>query len=416
MAGRASTAFAYGLGTGVLGVATLISVPAIIFSSDLDTWGTIAAGQAVGVIAAAVAAWGWGITGPALIAQSPTAGRRLEYVESLKARLILTPVLLAMSIGFIVLFSSASFRLAGALGCLTTGLVALTANWYFVGESSPWKLFWLETAPRATSTFLAAVLMRLGTSAEVGLVIICTGIVAAVILSSLYIFHSTSASKSPQLGLPLSIGRILKKQGHGVVTNLGSALYMSLPVIVLSLMAPRHLPHFAVLDKTYKQFFTAFSPVLNVLQGWVPRAQGGALMQRIKIAVLAATACAGVFIVGFTFLGSALLAWLSDFSASFTVLETLLTASVVGVGLVELVVTRACMTAIGKIRVAARATLIGSVLGLVAVAVLAPQFGPSGALAGVLGGLGVRVGYQLASIRGHSRPQRSQARMDRNAA
>ncbi len=413
MGGRASTAFAYGLGTGILGLATLISVPAIIFSSGLDTWGAIAAGQAVGVIVAAVAVWGWGVTGPTLIAQSSVAARRTEYAESLKARLILTPVLLLMGIGFIALFSGSGFSLAAALGCLTTGLIALTANWYFVGTASPWKLFWLETAPRAASTFLAALVMRLGTSAEVGLSIICAGMVGAIVLSSLYILRSTLAAKDPQLR-PQPIWRVLKKQGHGVVTNLGAALYMSLPIIVLGVVAPQHLPHFAVLDKTYKQFFTVFSPVLNVLQSWVPRAQGDALMHRVKVAMLVAAGCAGVFSFCFSFLGSALLAWLSDYTASFTLLEILLTAFVVGVGLVEFVLARACMTALGKIRIVARATVVGSVFGLIAVALLTPQFGPSGALVGVLAGFGIRVAYQLTNVYGVNRSKWNDARKDRN--
>lgn len=415
MAGRTSTVFAYGLGTGMLGLSSIISVPAIIFSSDLDTWGTIAAGQAVGVIIAAVAVWGWGVTGPTLIAQSSLAVRRVEYAESLKARLILTPVLFAVGIGFIALFSKSGFSLVAALGCLSTGLVALTANWYFVGDSSPWKLFWLETAPRATSTFVAAAVMRLGASAEVGLLMICAGIVGATALSSLYIFHSTSAAKSQQLR-PQSMRAVLINQGHGVLTNLSAALYMSLPIIIMSMIAPQHLPHFAVLDKTYKQFSTGFSPILNILQGWVPRAQGEALLHRVKVAVLISGGSAGVFIFGFTLWGSPLLIWLANYTASFTILETLLTASVVGIGLVEIVLARACMTALGKIGIVAKATLVGSLFGLIAVTFLSPQLGAAGALAGVLTGLGIRVAYQLTSLLKVNRSWKNEDRVEKTVS
>lgn len=391
-----STIFAYGLGIALLGVSSIIAIPAMISSTNLDTWGAIATGQAVGAVVAVVGTWGWGMAGPTVIAQSSLAARRTEYVESLRARLVLVPLLVAGGVGLTAFTSGSSFPLA-ALGCLSTGLIGLTANWYFIGEGRPWILFGLETAPRAATTFLAAFAMISGTSAAVGLLIMCAGVVGASAISSIYIMRSTADGISSQPH-KRSIRVILLDQLPGVLTNLTVTVYTSLPIIILSLLAPQYLGHFAILDKSQRQLSTAFSPLLNVLQGWVPRAPAGELLRRIRAAILLTTGFAVIFTFGFSLAGEPFLAWLANHTTSFGFTEIFLTGVVVALNMLELVLARACMIPLGEIKRVATVTVVGSVLGLVAVAALTPSLGTLGALLGVAFGLSVRSAYQLHRI------------------
>lgn len=114
----ASTAIGYGLSMIMLALASLMVIPALIRASGDTAYGALSAGQVIGSVGAVVIGYGWGMSGPAIIARADADGRRAEYVEALRARLFLcVPVCLACCVIGAVLAGS-GLRGFGAIGAL----------------------------------------------------------------------------------------------------------------------------------------------------------------------------------------------------------------------------------------------------------------------------------------------------------
>jgi hypothetical protein len=94
-----------------------------------DASAAIATGQAVGAV---LIAYGWIVSGPAAVARADAVGRRTEYLESLRTRLVICVPVAAACALVAVLVVRTGQDLA-ALGSVSTATIGLTASWYFVG-------------------------------------------------------------------------------------------------------------------------------------------------------------------------------------------------------------------------------------------------------------------------------------------
>jgi len=62
----------------LLGIASLIIIPEMISVEGGRAWGSIAVGQAWGGVGAIIIAYGWHVSGPALVAQGDASSRRRD--------------------------------------------------------------------------------------------------------------------------------------------------------------------------------------------------------------------------------------------------------------------------------------------------------------------------------------------------
>ena len=90
----------YALNTVVLGIASLLLIPALITTTGVGPWASIAVGQSLGGLAGIVVGFGWGIVGPGYVANAGAEERTARYMESLAVRSILLvavlPILLVL--------------------------------------------------------------------------------------------------------------------------------------------------------------------------------------------------------------------------------------------------------------------------------------------------------------------------------
>lgn len=384
--------FGYALSMILLAVASLVAIPALIRASGDAAWGAIAVGQSIGAVAAVGVAYGWSMSGPAEVARGTADDRLIEYFSSLKVRLtLLLPVLLG-AVGVALLLAPTRKDLA-ALGAVTATLAGLTANWFFVGLARPYVLLLLETLPRVAGTTIGIVLMFGGADAWVGLACQGIGFVAAFAAATAWILAFLRRSGASADGAP-GLAALLKQRGDGLVSALGSAAYVAAPILIVSVVAPGVQAMYALVDKFQRQVSVAAGPAVTVLQGWVPR--GRPMARRAQVGLLV---CTGLALLGWGILiliGRTVLGWLGagELHPSWPIV--VLMGAFVAVNFLESVVAKVVLATYRRLRVVAKATIAGAIVGFPAVALGAAWLGAEGALAGVLLGLVIRLGWELA--------------------
>ncbi|MGV0720491.1 hypothetical protein ABQF17_07290 [Mycolicibacterium elephantis] len=386
----------------VLAAASLIAIPAMIAASGKAAWGMIALGQVIGAIGAIAVGYGWGWFGPARIARYSATGRRTEYIESIVTRAALT--LPVSAVAAVIAYSLAPtmplFAVAGAISATSVGL---TANWYFIGLARPFTMLVLDTFPRAAGTAAGVLLMYEGHSAILGPLGMFFGMLAAFVLSTIWILWDTKRNGAePCRTRPIL--DILMLNRAGVASALCFATYNAAPLAIVSLVAPGVQPAFALVNRIDVQIHAASAPVIMVLQGWVPRGAESTRVRRADIALVSACTLAVVLAVATIILAPYLVDWLGSEQVSVSTEVVLLMSICVSVTLFKSALERAALATFDELRIVAIALAIGSLVGLPLVGVGAIQLGTAGALVGVLAGLLVCVTIELIAYVRRIRP------------
>jgi hypothetical protein len=72
-----------------------------------------------------------------------------------------------------------------------------------------------------------------------------------------------------------------------VITAATGSLYVNLPLIVISAWLPLQLDLYTMIDRIFRYSVTAFSPVLQFIQGWIPEGGPENLRHRMTRAIQA---------------------------------------------------------------------------------------------------------------------------------
>jgi O-antigen/teichoic acid export membrane protein len=385
----------FGLSMALLAIAALVAIPAMIRSSGENAWGAIALGQNLGAFGAMLIAYGWGIFGPAEIAQGDQASRTVEFLASIKVRLILLVPTLVVVVVPSLLLSPLRPDLA-AVGAVVAALTGLTATWFFVGLARPYALMALETVPRVAFTVVGIVEMERGADALYGLIWQGVGLLAAFVASLLWILRYLRYRPGMAAQLPGTLP-LLKRYGGGVASSLGSQLYTVLPLVIVTTVAPLAQPMFALIDKLYRQVLVALLPIVSVLQGWVPRGEDPA--QRVRTMMWWTLGMCATIGVGTVLVGPWILHFLGAGALTPTAIEIALLAVLLAVTFFVSVLGHAVLGTYRELRALARSTTIGTLIGMPLVAVGVWFFGVPGALLGMLIGMTVRLSIKLAVTR-----------------
>lgn len=377
--------FGFGLSVVILGVVSLVAVPAMISTGGQIAWGAIALGQAIGTSGGVIAAFGWGLFGPAEVAGASATQRRTGYLESVVARMtLLLPVaLIAASLAFVFAPGRPDFAAIAAISATTTGL---SANWYFVGLARPYVMLVLETIPRASGLAAGIVFMRLGYSAVALPVCACVGMISAFAISSVWVLRSTVREGAERVR-PRPLRVVLTSHRHGVATDFAMTTYAAAPLMIVSAIAPAVQPTFALADRFGRQADVALAPARTVLQGWVPKATGSARVARARTALLASASFSIAVGLGLVVVGPALMGWLGNGQISVTWGVVLLVATCVALNFFVRAFELVALAPFERLDVAAKAITTSSIIGLPAIAIGAAFLGTIGALSGVLLGL-----------------------------
>ncbi len=388
-----SRAVGFGLSMGLLVVVSLVMIPSMVRASGDVAWGAIALGQAVGSIGAVLLAFGWALSGPAKIARQDNQGRRQEYVESVRARLTIFPPIALVSVAVAAASAAPGFRSLAAVSALSTTVIGLSSNWYFVGTVQPYALLGAETLPRITGSIVGILLMETGASALVGVVCQLAGLGVAFLVESLVILGMlTRQGTTSTRGRPVS--RVLGEQRDGVMASTGSAALGALPLLLVSWVRPDIQPVYAFADKLARQLATAMGPIVTVFQGWIPRG-GSAVRSRARKVILMAISGSVLLAAAVVGFGPLLVRYLGG--GVIVVAEAALVAMAVSVAVqvFENILSHAVLPALDSLHLAAVATWSTGLLTLLMVTSAAYFFGVAAALGAVALGVIIRVVWEI---------------------
>ncbi len=388
----------YGIGMIALAGVSLVMIPTMVTTSGPEAWSSAAIGQAVGAIGATVIGYGWGLTGPAMIATQEPDRWRACYLESLRLKLSISlPVITTASlISAWTAPANLSFAVAG---CISASMVGLSTEWFYVGINRPFWMFVLETLPRVLGGLAAIATMSLGwLGADRALLIQAAGVLAGVCISTFAIYRITSPWASRERGPRAPIFELLKRHRAGVVSQSMASFYNAAPIAVVGSLSPGSLPVFAVMDKALKQIITVMQPGVTAIQGLTPNADSSRRLKNVRESLLLSAAVSALLIALVVSVGGAFLAWLSAGMIEFSLGLVALLSINCGLLLFDSFLSRGILSAIGRSDTIARVTTVGVVLGLTSVAFLTPHFGAYGAVIGFGIGVSSRVLGHLFAI------------------
>ena len=359
----------------LMAVVNVSVIPIVIRLAGATVWGGIAVSQSVAAFGAILVAFGWATTGPSDVARLAPELRGQFYVDSVASRVWLFLLVLPVIV-LIVWFVAPANSLANSFAALTLVLPALGASWFFVGERSAWRMLLLETLPRALGTFGGAALLILVGNVALFTAAQAVGAFVSVVVSWINV---TKRYRGYELnfGVFAAISR-LPRQAGAMVTASTAALYITLPLVLIAAIAPQMTAAYSVADKLMKFSLTAFSPVTQIAQGFVPSANSEVHRRRAKIAGIGAAnlgIIAGVFYAALAPLGAHVL--------SVHKIEVTMALSIpLGIALASIITSEivglACLTSFGEIKRVAMSTVLGAVMGVPLLIVCAVQAGAVG--------------------------------------
>lgn len=387
----------YGGTTALLAVVGLISASVFVASAGSYDWGVLASIQSAAALFGVLVGFGWGTTGAAEIARMPHASRPQWFADSFTARayLLLAAYPLMVLTMWTLNPSHLDLVLVGSLAYL---LPNMGASWYYIGESSPSRLFLYDVLPQ-TCGILASVATMLITHSLVAAVSVqlVFNLVAPVLG---WIVLVARSSAKPDWSLRGALSQ-LPEQRHPVITAATSALYVSAPMLILNAVAPTTLASYAMGERLFRIAVTVFSPVLQFVQGWIPEGGPTHVIHRMKmtlrltpwIGVLGAVSiwALGPYAVFLISTGKVKFGY--DLSLPFAIVFLAVSASQI-LGL-------ACLVQLGRARDLARSTVAGAIAGVPLLIVGASVWGVTGVVwALVLSEVVVLVYQAAATIHG----------------
>lgn len=352
---------------------TLATIPVVVARFGPADWGALALGQAIGVGAAVLIGFGWGTTGPAMVAKSAGMSRVGIYNESICGRMVLSAPILLASFS-LTYFVASEAKLEAALNAVAFGVTGLLGGWYFTGVGEPVKFFFFDTTPRVGGTTLGLVFISSGSPLVYFPLVQLLGILGGVIFSTAIIM-----GRVPRLRMR-AVLRVLGGQSHGMAIAVVAASYAAIPSSLVSLFAPGSLPGYALSDKLLRFGTTAFSPLIQMLQGWVPGGPRNGLRRRVWIALLLGVVLTLIVVVGFGLMAPLIADFLSHSSIMVSPALMWGFAAALGIMFLAQVIGLVCLVALDHAKRLARYTVLGAIVGLPLMVLGAVFFGGVGAI------------------------------------
>lgn len=391
----------YGASVIISGIISIGVLPAIILFAGEAVWAEIAIAQGVAGFAYVLVIYGWGVTGPTDVASLEPGERGKYYLDSLVSRAWLLLVVLPPAIVLALLFGSAYPWVTAFT--VVTGLVSgLSGAWFFVGEGSPGRYFFLDLVPKSIGTLTGAGLLMITNEALWFILVQGLGAVSALILTT-----GSIAKRYPGWARDLSARSAfarLSGQTAAVAMSATSAVYVNLPILIVGAFAGTQVTAaYALAERILRFGLMATRPIVQVSQSYVPSKPAGEQARRAlvvtKIAVVTGIAGATAYAVATP--------WIVDlFSGSGLDISFALSIPLglaLGAMLVSQITGFACLTAFGLTRALATSTIAGAVSGAALLVPLMLLFGTPGIAAGLAVSEIVVLVVQVAKLRPYLR-------------
>ncbi|MFC5676799.1 lipopolysaccharide biosynthesis protein [Aeromicrobium endophyticum] len=344
----------------------VVSIPVVISTAGAAAWSGVATGIAVGSAASVLVSWGWPISGPAEIAQTPSDHTKGQiWVDSVVAR---TPLFLTASVLScgVVGFASPPHVYAAMASAVYAATTGLSSSWYFVGLGDPKRLFFLESLPRLSGTVIGVSLVyTTGTIILMPLTQVVSAL-GAVYLVFRFVRHQHLES-SPERPSARTTRDRLRSQSPLVGTAGMAAIYSGMPMILVAKFDPAGLVAYGMADRLRGYAIIALTPVDQILQGWVPRGGRDDLRRRIRVALQTSFVLAIFCGIGFALLARPLADFLSGGKIAVPTDLVVPIAMILAVVTMSHCVGLACLMALGARSALLHSTGIGFFFGVPAV-------------------------------------------------
>ncbi len=350
----------------VLGV---VAIPLLVSSLGAPTWGTLAVVQATAQVVGIVVAFGWGATGPSIVAMAQPQSRPQLYLDSIVARSFLFVICMLGGSAILVMLTRGDLAVSVA-GLFAYLLPYLGASWYFVGEGRPWRLLVCDSLPTLLGTVGGLLVVVASHDLIHFLVLQASGSLCAAVVDAVVILRGTRLPLRLRLR-PRAVAASLMGQRHAVASVLTSGLYVNLPLLAVQVFVPSYVPTYALADRLFRYASIAFAPVQQFLQSWVPGGTRDGIGRRMTSAAMAGAAFGVLGGCAVAFLAKPLLWILSAGSVDAPLSLSLpLGIAFVFVG-TSAAVGYACLVPLGRERSLAVSTLLGAVVGAPLILLLA---------------------------------------------
>ncbi|MBA2954553.1 hypothetical protein GON03_09480 [Nocardioides sp. MAH-18] len=369
----------------------LVVLPAITSSAGADGWSAIALGQAIGTFVMMAVGYGWGTTGPSVIAVAQQEDRNRYYRASLTSRTCVASLLIplgAVATGLL----GADHQVAAVVMALAYGTWGLGPIWYLVGTGSSRAILLFDTFPKVGVSALSAVLLVQGVPLVVYPLLF---LLAALASASLGAFRF--GGRLDRDDFAAGLGHL--RQNAGLVSSrLVQAGYTALAVPLVMIVAPHAVAEYAAVDRLRILSLTALSSIAAGFQGWVSTNDPSESDSRSKRATVL-TLCLGTLVgVGFVVMRPVIESLIFRNEVSISVVTAAATGLTVALGSGSLSLTLYYLARIGQVRTIAFSGIAASAVGVPLLLVLGDAFGAAGAAVAVAVAEAIVIVVQVAGL------------------
>ncbi|WP_156507384.1 hypothetical protein [Arthrobacter sp. OY3WO11] len=323
---------------------------------------------------------GWGLTGPQRIARQSLRNRQQTLAVALSTKFVLiVPLVAAASIVSYNL--SSQYRWEAAAVAAGSTAYALNSTWYFIGTGSSAKILYCDAIPRLFGVAIAAILIFAGGELVLYPVI---GILLPICVSGFLVIRSEDIKLSHLKGMSVRrLQFVVASQSSALGARSLSAIYMSLPITLVSLVAPGAVAVFSAIERLQRIYLQVLAAVPNVMQKWVGQSLGGRRkIRRAKKSVLYNAVMGFVAGSGFTVAAPIM----AEIVFSSTIKISLEYAAISGVLIFIVCTSRAtgsiALVAFNRVNAVFLSAAAGVTVGIPGILLGARFFGPPGALIG----------------------------------
>lgn len=361
-------------------ISPLLVIPAITARFGADGWSQIAVAQSVGLGASVLVDLGWSLTGAQRVGRASMRYRRHLYTRALWSRgVMMLPAGVVASIAAWLLCDGDVIVSVGT--ALAAAGAGLSSAWFFIGMGSPRDLLIYDSAPRMLLSVLAGVLLLCHSSLVTYPLCMLAG---CVIPHIMYMCQEKFTVRDLWYGTRRT-RLVVRYQLPSLVSRASNALYLALPVSIVSIFAPASVPQFAAVERLLRMGTSVLVAVPNIFQAWVGKAVSKLERERrVRIAVGISVLTAPAYAVGFCLAAPAISRYVFTGVVDIPYSLSLASGMVLAVSVMNKVTGGVGLVATRQIGHIARSMMLGGLLGCAAICVLSWLFGAIGAATGEL--------------------------------
>lgn len=375
----------------------LLAIPAITSHFGAAGWSAVAIGQSMGASFAVIVELGWGLTGPQRVARQSARMREQTLGVALVTKmLILLPLIVIAS--FFSFFLSASFQWESAAVAAGAATYGLNNNWYYIGTGASSKILLSDAIPRLLCVGGCALAILLGGPLFLYpfiavLLPSLIGVVLIIRMEKLTINHLRGMTSRRIL-------LIFRCQGVALGGRALSAMYMSLPVTLVSLVSPQTVAVFSAIERLQRIGLQILSAVPNMMQTWVGEASNALEKRHRAIRTIYYNAAFG-FVSGLVF--TLVVPTIAHLIFAGQISVPMQFAGISGVLIFVICTSRAsgsiALVALNRVKLVLVSAAAGAVVGIPSILLGAKVFGTIGALSGEVLAEVVVLAIQISAIK-----------------